>query len=84
MNRHILLGVDFAAPVNFVADNIDNASQKFRSDRNRNRLSRIVNFNAAAHAVRGIHRNRADDIFAEVLLYFQHQAPPADFAFQRA
>src|SRR4051794_5503619 len=53
---------------------IDHASTRFASPRNRNRAALVASFHAAHHAPGFFHGNAAHAAFTEMLLHFQNHA----------
>ena len=82
VNRIIGTGLNITAAVNRFADNIDNAPEHSRPDRNFNRPAGIDNFLTAHQTVRRIHGNRPYDVFAQVLRNLQYQRLTVIIAFQ--
>ena len=67
------LGFDRAFFIDRLADHVDDASQCFRANGNRDRLARVGN-NSPAHQTFGrIHCHGANRVFAKVLRHFKDQ-----------
>ncbi len=82
MNRIIMLGLDVAATVHRLADNINDTPEKIRSDRHLNRRARINHILTAHQTVGAVHGNTADNVFAQMLRNLQHQILSVVFAAQ--
>ena len=54
--------------VHRLAEDVQHAAERLRSDRHRNRLAEVNDRHAALHAVGRLHRDRADAVLAQVLL----------------
>jgi hypothetical protein len=74
VNRAQRVGLDRAAIVDRPTEHVHDPAERARAHRHRYGSARVVHFHAAAHAVRGTHRNTADDAVAELLLDFEGQA----------
>ena len=66
VNRARLLGVDRAAVVDRVTDDVQDAPQALGPDGHRDGGAGVAHFHAADEAVGGVHRDGADGVLAEV------------------
>ena len=69
MDRPALGNLDVAQLVHGLADDVDHAAEGGLADRHRDRLAGVLRAHAAHHAVGRLHGDRADAVFAEVLLH---------------
>ncbi len=84
VDRQATVGYDRAAFVDRLTDDVENTAQGFRTDRHHDRAARINHLGAANQPVGRVHRNRAHDVFAELLRHFEDQCPAAVIEVQRA
>jgi len=82
-------GVEFLrvhrpALIDRLADNVDDATQRFGPDRHTDRRAGIGHFLAAHHAIRAVHGNAAHGAFTQFLRHFQHHVAVTDGGDQRA
>ena len=75
VNRGGCLGANRSALVDRLANHVQNPSQRFGSDRDRDCCADVANIHSAAQAVGGAHRDRTHPVVAEVLLRFEDQGP---------
>ena len=73
MDRPALLGLDRAAAVDRLADQVEHAAQRGRADRHLDRRAGVEALLAADHAVGAAQRDAADAAAAQVLLHFAGQ-----------
>ena len=73
VNRIVKIRFNVTATVNRFADNVHNATQQRRSDRNLNRRIGINDFQTANQTFGLIHGNRTNNVFTQVLSHFQNQ-----------
>ena len=73
MNRRVLLGVDRARFVHRLADDVQDAAERFRADRHLNRRAGVRHFDAADQAFGRVHRDGAHDRLTEVLRDLEHE-----------
>src|SRR5690606_19171396 len=66
-------GLDRAALVNRLADDVHDTAEGFRTDRHADRIARIDHFLTANQTFGRIHGNRPDGVLAKMLRHFQHQ-----------
>ena len=69
----LLRGLDRAGLVDRIADHVDDAAEAFVADRHRDRLAGVGHLLAAHQALRGVHRDGAHGVLAEMLGHLQHQ-----------
>ncbi len=69
------LGVDRTLFIYGLPDDVENASQRFFSDRYRDTRAGVHRVRAANQALRGVHRNATDGIFTQVLRHFDNEIP---------
>ena len=67
VDRRRALGVDRAAAVDRLADDVEDAAEALRADRHRDRAAGVLHVHAADEAFGRVHRDRAHRAFAEVL-----------------
>ena len=67
MDRPALLSLDRRLVVHRLAEQVEDAAKVFVADRHRNRAAGIGCLHAAHQAVRGLHRNAAHGVLADVL-----------------
>jgi len=65
------------------ADHVENAAQSLGADRHHDRIAGIDDLGAAHQPVRGVHRDRAHGILAEMLCHFEDQRAAAVIDVQR-
>ncbi len=70
MNRPVIVGVDGAAAVDRVADQIEHPAEGRLADRHLDGAAGVEAFLAANHAVGAAQRHAADAAAAKVLLHF--------------
>jgi hypothetical protein len=75
MDRQAPIGLHRAALIDRLADDIEDPPQRLGTHRHHNRPAGIDDLGAAHQPVGGVHRNRADDVFAELLRHFEDQGP---------
>ena len=69
VNRPALLRLHRAIrEIHRLAEHVQHAAERLRSDRHGNRLAEVDDLHAALHAVGRLHRDRADAVLAQVLL----------------
>ena len=69
MNRLGFARVDRAFFINRIAEHVHDPSERFFSDRDRNRFARIRDVETPRQPLRGSHGNRADNAIAQLLLH---------------
>ena len=79
MDRPPLLGVHGAAAIDRLADQVEHAAQRGRSDRNGDRRAGVDALLAANHAVGAAQSDAANAAAAEVLLHFADQVDANPF-----
>jgi hypothetical protein len=75
MDRVARVRVDRALPIDRVAEDVENAPERGRPDRDADRAARRACLGAARDAVGRRHRHRAHPVVAEVLLHFGDERP---------
>ena len=73
VDRPALLGLDVAALVDRLAEQVEDASERVAPDRDGDRPAGVAHLGAAREAIGGVHRDRADAVVAEVLLHLEHE-----------
>src|SRR2546429_1413843 len=73
MNRITLIRGDRALLVDRVTDDVEDAAHSPFADRHGDGAAAIHDFEAALHPFGGAHRDGADPIVAEMLLYFERE-----------
>ncbi len=73
VDRQAAVGLDRAALVDRLADDVEDAAQSLRADRHRDRSVSVDHLGTAHQSVGGVHRHRAHDILAELLRHFEDQ-----------
>ena len=69
--------------VDRLADDVHDAAERFRADRNHDRSAGVRDFLAADETFGRVHGDRADGVFAEMLRNFENQAVALVLGFQR-
>ena len=77
-----LVRFDRALFVYGFADDVDDPSERRVADRNGDRASGILDGLPPDETFAGVHRDRPDGVFAQVLRHFKHQPLPLVFGFQ--
>ena len=70
VDRPVLGGVDRAAAVDRLAEQVEHAAERLLADRHRDRAAGVDDLHAADHAVGRAEGDAADAAAAEVLLHF--------------
>ena len=78
-----LLGLDRATFVNRLTDDVHDAAERFRADRDHDRLTKVADRVAANETLGGVHCDRADRILAKVLGDLKNEAVAIIVGFQR-
>ena len=73
VDRAALVGLDRSLLVHRLADDVDDAPQRGRAHRHRDRLAGVGHDGAAHQALGGVHGDGAHGVLAEMLGHFQHQ-----------
>ena len=73
MDRPVLFGLDRAAAVDRLADQVEHAAQRGLADRHRDRRAGVDAVHAADHAVGAAQGHAAHAAAAELLLHFAGQ-----------
>src|SRR5690606_36640880 len=73
VDRASLRRLHLAHLVDGIAGDVEDAAERARSDRNRDRLTGIADRRTAAQAVRRAHGDGANAVVAEVLLHLEHE-----------
>ena len=60
------------AVIDGIAEHVEDASERLRTNRNADRGARVDDLGTASQTVRGVHGDRADAVVAEVLLDLRH------------
>ena len=82
MNGEMLLGLDRAAFVHRLADDVHDAPENLRTNRHLDGVAGIDHFLAAHRAVGGVHGDGAHGLFTQMLGHFENQPPAFDLGFQ--
>ena len=77
VDRQHLLGVDRAALVDRLADDVQDAAQHLAADRHQDRRAGVLDRHAAHQAVGRVHRDAADGVLAQVLRDLDDQVAAA-------
>jgi hypothetical protein len=83
MNRQAAIRLHRAAFIDRLADDVEDAAEGLRTNRHRDRPAAVGDLGAAHEPVSGVHRNRANDVLAELLRHFEHQGLAAPIDVQR-
>ena len=83
MDRGEFVAADWAALVDRFADDVHDTAESLRADRHLDLRTGGVDLLAAGQTFGCVHRDRADDILAEVLRNLEHQALTLVLGFQR-
>jgi peptide chain release factor 1 len=83
VDRRAAVGVDRTALIDRVADDIQDAAQRLRAYRHRDRAAGVDDLGAAHQAVGRIHSDRAHDVLAQMLRHFEHERAPRHLDMQR-
>ncbi len=83
VDRRAQVGVDRAALVDRIADDVENAAQGLRTNRHRDLRASGGDRLTAGQTVGRVHRDGADGVFTQVLGNFEHQAGAVVVGFQR-
>ena len=83
MDRQAQFGHYRTAFIDRLPDDIEDAAQGFRADRHHDRLAGIDRLGAAHQPVGCIHRDRAHDVFAELLRHFKDELVGSTLDMQR-
>ena len=73
VNRGCLLSVGWTTLIDWATKNVENTSEGCRSNRNGNRLTRVIGRITANETVRGVHCDTTNKVVAEVLSDFDDQ-----------
>ena len=73
MNRHLMRRVERRAFVDRLADDVDQAAERFRADRHGDWLAGVADLHPAHQALGRVHRDAAHGVFAEMLRDFEHE-----------
>jgi hypothetical protein len=83
VDRPARLVLQLRAFVDDVADDVHDAAQNFRTDRNGDGIARVDDFRTACQTVGHVHRDAAHCVFAKVLRDFENEALAIIVGFQR-
>ena len=83
VDRRAPVGLDRAALVDRFADDVEDAAQGLGADRHHDRFAGVDRLGPAHQPVGGVHRDRAHDVFAELLGHFEHQGAAGVVDMQR-
>ena len=73
MNRHLMRRVERRAFVDRLADDVDQAAERFRTDRYGDWIAGVADLHPAHQALGRVHRDAAHGVFAQMLRDFEHE-----------
>ncbi len=73
VDRAALIALDRPGLVHRLADDVHDAAERFLADRHGDHVAGVDDFLAANQAIGGVHRDRADGVFAQMLRHFQDE-----------